>query len=191
MPVANNISSIRDLPKWEQDLLRSGMRSPRLRQVSSGTKIYRFADLSNTSIEAVKRADPEAGGWWFGQKAFNKIMADCVQHDTVQGGLGWSARRAMAVLYEWSDCDVLVEGYLKKSVRMFQGRGHKQRESCPIGTIVFEGWDDVDQWYIPSISQREQVDRKRTHTRLNSFGESVISVYRVCSVKSYQWYKKK
>lgn len=191
MPLANTINSIRDLPQWEQDLIRSGMRSPRLRHVSAGTKIFRLGDASNTSPTADRRADPEAGGWWFGRKAFNKIMADCVQSDTGELGLGWSGRRAMAVKYEWSDCDLLVEGYLKRSIKIFQGKGHKQTESSPIGSVTFEGWSDVDQWYIPSISRRDVVGQNKTHTRLNSFGEGVINVYRVCRISSYRWYNKK
>lgn len=189
MPIANpHVTSIRDLPQWEQNLLRSGMRSPRLRKMSAGTKVYRVGSAASAAAGATRRADPEAGGWWFGQKAFNKIMADCVQHDSTNGGLGWSARRAMAVLFGWSDCDVLVEGYLTESVALFYGKGHKQSEMSPVGKVTYEGWKDVDQWYLPGMTERVSGGGTKTHTKLSSLGKSAIHVYRTCSIRSYKWY---
>lgn len=184
MPVANAaVTSIGSLPDWERGNLRSGMRSPGLRQVASGTKIFRVASQNATG------ADPEAGGWWFSQKAFNKIMEFAVQHDTTKGGLGFAIRRAMAVLYGWNDCDLLVEGRLKRSVKVFYGKGHKQREMAPNGmTVTFEGWSDLDQWYIPGLTERVDQPGRRQYTQLSDFGKSIIEVYRTCPIASYRWY---
>ena len=185
MSVANeNVSSIHSLPDWEQDNLRSGMRAPYLRQVARGTKIFRAA--SKTSW----KADPEAGGWWFNQKAFNKIMAFAVQNDKSCGSLGFAIRRAMAVLVGWNDCDLLVEGRLKQSVGLFIGRGHKQREITNAGkTVVYKGWTNVDQWYIPGLTEQVVKGEEKKYQQLNSFGRSVIDVYRICPIDSYRPYK--
>ena len=183
MPVANpEIRSVRDLPGWERTMLLSGMRSPRLRQISPGTKLYRVADRARSQCDDGSQADPEAGGWWFGQKAFHQIMRDCIELDTTKGGLGWSARRALAVLFGWNACDLLVEAYVRKPVKIFKGKGHTQREQAPIGNVTFTGRDNIEQWYIPSITEREPLSGGRTRTRLSSFGQSV-------PISSYQWYK--
>ncbi|APZ93758.1 hypothetical protein [Fuerstiella marisgermanici] len=171
------------MTKWAKTNLLSGMKSPAVRRLSPGTKLYRVADKKRMDNEA-GRVDPEAANWWSGQKAFNKMMKYCVEQDSLGRGLGYAAREASAVLFQWSDCDMLVEAYVKKNVKIFYGRGNAQSENFRGTNVTFGGWDDIEQWFIPGMSQRDALGGDRQHTHLSAKGASVIQVYRTSSIRS-------
>ena len=168
----NNDLSLTTIPDWMRSLLLSGIRSPHVKHISPGTKLFRF---SSSQLPPDRWA---AGPWWFGQDAFNRIKEDLLQSPHGMG-MGWSARRAMAVRQGWSRMDILVEARLNESMKIFSGRGTKQhREMLPNGMYVtWEGWDDVDQWFLPFINDR---------TGMTPMGQSAISIYRQGPVASYQ-----
>lgn len=167
------------LTQRELDNLLSGMKNPTVRRLSPGTKLFRVADASRAQ-DSVFQVDGEAGGWWTGQKAFNKMMQYCVQQDKADRGLGYAAREACAVLFGWSSCDLLVEAYVKTNVNIFFGKGNPQSE----GGVTFKGWDDIEQWFIPGIAERGDRAGGGQHVRLSSKGKSAIEVYRTCSLRS-------
>ena len=171
------------LAPHEKANLLSGMKSPAVRRLSPGTKLFRVADSSKASSTDGK-VDPAAANWWSGQKAFNKMMKYCVEQDSLGRGLGYAAREASAVLFQWSDCDVLVEAYVKRNVSIFYGKGNAQSEMFGGASVTFTGWDDIEQWFIPGASERVELGAGRRHTRLSSFGKSVIEVYRICPISS-------
>lgn len=170
----------------EKDNLLKGMMGPAVRRLSPGTKLFRVADAtkatSGKSDDSGKMnfVDAEAGNWWFSQKALNKIMSYCVQSDEADRGLGYAAREALAVLFGWNDCDLLVEAYLAKNVHVFYGKGNPQGDS----NHSFSGWKDIEQWFIPQVTTYE-VDRTgQSKTSMNDFGKEVIKIYRTCSIRS-------
>ncbi len=185
MPVASDQVVFQGvtLTQREKTNLLSGMKSPAVRRLSPGTKLFRVADVSRAQSDAFK-VGGAAGGWWSGQKAFNKMMEYCVEQDGLNRGLRYAAREASAVLFGWSDCDLLVEAYVKKNVKVFYGKGNPQSESHGGTDITFTGWDDIEQWFIPGLSEVADLGAGRKHARLNSFGKSVIEVYRTCTIRS-------
>ncbi|MFK7819259.1 MAG: hypothetical protein AB8G99_11105 [Planctomycetaceae bacterium] len=166
------------LTRREKDNLLSGMAAPAVRRLSPGTKLYRVADQGRAS-STTSKVDGEAGSWWFGKKAFGKILQYCLQHDELGRGLGYAAREACAVLFGWSSCDLLIEAYTIGNVRIFYGKGNPQSEAG----VTLPGWDDVDQWFIPGISERVS-SAGTTHTKLSAKGGAKIKVYRTSSVRS-------
>lgn len=171
----------------EHNELCSGIETPRKRTLSPGTKLYRAADQNKSAGTGGDTVfDPAASAWWSGQKAFNKIMAYCVQMDEGDRGLGYAAREANAVLFEWgNDCNLLVEAYLKTSVTVFFGKGRAQKGNAPdLGSYEFKGWDDIEQWFIPGQTERVENGPGRYRIQLTASARSVIEVYRTCSIRS-------
>ncbi len=177
MPVHNEDLDLATVPVWMRELVKSGIRSPRVRQLSPGTKIFRF---SNSSVAAASQA---AGPWWFGDKAFQQIKRDALGNHDKGFGLGWSGRRALAIRQEWSQVDVLIEATIAEPINVFSGLGTKQyRERMPNGMFVtWEGWPQVDQWFIPNIND--------AFSMMTPLGKKVITIYRAHQVDSYQLYQ--
>lgn len=173
MPVLNDGLSLDSVPEWMRNLVKSGIRTPRVRHLSPGTKIYRFASSS------VPQPQQAAGPWWFGQKAFAWIKQDALDNHGRGFGLGWSGRRALAIRQGWSRVDVLIEASISEPINIFYGRGTKQyREVMPNGMYVtWEGWPNIDQWFIPFINDR---------SGMTALGKRAINVYRSISIDSYQ-----
>jgi len=170
----NNDLSLDSVPDWMRSLVLSGIRSPRVQHLSPGTKLFRF---SNSMLPNDKWA---AGPWWFGQYAFNQIKRDTLETENgSEFGIGWSARRAMAVRQGWSKMDILIEATLVESMKVFVGIGTKQfREEMPNGMYVtWEGWTNVEQWFLPFINDR---------SGMTSMGRSAVQIYRTSKVESYQ-----
>lgn len=181
MPAPNDIVEYLgiSLTQREKDNLISGMAAPSVRRLSTGTKLYRVADASRAN-STDKRVDGEAGGWWVGQKAFQKMMRYCVQEDMLDRGLGYAAREAAAVLFGWSACDLLIEAYTTGNVKIFYGKGNPQSE----GSVTFTGWDDVEQWFIPGLAEYVPGAGGKSHVKLSAKGKSSLTVYRTCSLRS-------
>lgn len=176
------------LPQWEKDRIKSGMISPRVRKMSPGTKLFHVADAEraakgkrSSGSATLEFADVEAGCWWYGQKAFNKMMEYCVQADREKNrGLGYAAREACAILPIWNDCDVLVEAILVKTAPVFYGVGRAQSD----GKITLSGWEDIHQWYIPGLTALTTDAQGNRHFKLSPEGQKLVSVYRYCSILS-------
>lgn len=168
----------------EKENLLSGMKGPAVRRLSPGTKLYRVADASRSRSDSFQ-VDGEAGAWWVGKKAFGKMLQYCIQQDTEDRGLGYAAREACAVLFGWSACDLLVEAYVAKNVKVFYGKGNPQTGDDSTGTAhTFPGWKDVDQWFIPGLAEKVTRADSSGHVRLSEHGKSVLNVYRTCSLRS-------
>ncbi|MCA9057584.1 MAG: hypothetical protein KDA85_03765 [Planctomycetaceae bacterium] len=167
----------------EKENLLSGMNAPALRRLSPGTKLYRVADAARSRSEAFQIAG-EAGAWWTGQKAFGKMLQYCIQQDKEDRGLGYAAREACAVLFGWSSCDLLVEAYVKKNVQVFHGTGNPMSETRGGSTVTFGGWADIEQWFIPGLTEVVSTGGDNKRVQLNAHGNSVIEVYRTCSLRS-------
>lgn len=176
MTIENCNLRLADVPQWMRELIKSGIRTPRVRHVSPGTKIYRFASST------VPKANWAAGPWWFGAKAFQQIKRDAVDNYEKGFGMGWSGRRALAIRQNWSRCDVFVEATIAAPINIFCGTGTKQyREVLPNGMYVtWEGWPSIEQWYIPFINDR---------SGMTTLGKKAINVYRSEKVTSYQMFK--
>lgn len=169
-----------ELSDYELKALTSGMNQPAVRKFSTGTKIFRVASEKSVIGTATKKSDGEAGNWWFGKKAFNKIMKYCVEQDKDDRGLGYASREALAILFGWSDCDILIEGYLTKTVEVFTGKGNPQGQ----GSDKFKGWDDIEQWFIPNITQIDKSASGKEHVKLIATGAQAIKVYRQVAIRS-------
>lgn len=169
-----------DVSEFEKSRIVSGIANPAVRKLSPGTKLFRVADVNSVSGTGNHQADGEAGNWWFGQKAFNKIMSYCVQTDQADRGLGYAAREALAILFGWSDCDLLIEAYLAKNATVFFGKGNPQGE----GTQKFKGWADIEQWFIPQVTDYQQHASGKSTTKLSARGQEVIKVYRQVTLRS-------
>lgn len=79
-----------ELSDRELAALKSGMNQPAVRKFSNGTKIFRVASEQSVTGTASKKVDGEAGNWWFGKKAFNKIMKYCVKQEQDDRELGYA-----------------------------------------------------------------------------------------------------
>jgi len=92
-----------------------GMISPTRHTINSGTILYRFASGRNTMEEAV------AGGWWIGEKEFDKICGFARHHD-VHAAMG--ARMLCCVPPEWSNMGLLVKVRVNSPILAFRGLGN-------------------------------------------------------------------
>jgi hypothetical protein len=160
--------SIKTLPEWEQNRLRSGMRAPRVVRLFKGEKVYRFASsFDRYKGVAIPPAQWATGPWWFREQDFRKIE-DAEAHSLkVHGGdrnkaltLGFLARWAGAVKQEWSNVDRLVSAELLADLEVFAGAGRTQHgERPPTGVvkynlrITWQGWNDVEQLYVPNLDR--------------------------------------
>ena len=181
------------LPQREYDSLRKGISLPQARQLSVGTKLFRVVDERDLTGERTgdshhpsgNTSDPGAGNWWCGQKAFNKIMEYCVQYDVDHRGLGYAFREACAILFDWgSNCDVLVEAVLTKSTWVFYGPGKPKRGRIYDVRYKFSGWSDIEQLYIPNITERVGTIQDGSHIQLSGSPNSTIQVIRTAKITS-------
>lgn len=153
----------------------SGIRSPRVRKLTPGTKLYRFgnADFPPSSWPC--------GAWWFGRTAFNRIVQDAIANPDF--GLGWAGRKKLAVRQCWNKVNGLVEATIKEEIYIFAGRGtHQYHEMMPNGMkITWLAPANIEQWYLPNISLPRGAG-------LTAEGRQALSVYRTAKVESYQLY---
>ncbi|MCA9047976.1 MAG: hypothetical protein KDA89_04570 [Planctomycetaceae bacterium] len=174
--------------RCEYERMADGIRNPGIRRLSPGTKLFRVADRRDSGGERNNnRIDPGAGNWWCGIRAFNKNMEYCVQHDQGNRGLGYSFREACAILFEWgSNCDILVEAILTRNAWVFYGQGKRKSGTLNGVSYDFNGWPDIEQWYLPNITERVGSGGSNTHTRLKGAPHAVIQVYRTTDIRSLQ-----
>ncbi|MEM7785046.1 MAG: hypothetical protein AAF623_16975 [Planctomycetota bacterium] len=155
------------------DLVNSGIRSPRVKKLTPGTKLFRFADADRP-----KESWP-AGPWWFGRPDFNRILQQSIASPDF--GLGFHGRRNLAIRQCWSKVNGLVEAEIIEEIFIFYGAGTTQyREPLPNGMMItWQAPPEVEQWFLSGISNR---------AGMTELGHRAISVYRTCEVKSYQLY---
>ncbi len=170
----NQDLSLDGLPKEVAERVLSGIRNPTVKQLSPGAKLYRFASSKYPP------ASWPAGPWWVQQQAFHRIVQEAAQQPA-EFGLGWAARRALAIQQGFSTVDAVVEATVAETIYVFCGRGTKQyREQAPNGIYVtWEGWPDIEQLFIPNISDGG---------KLTPAGQRVLNIYRWCLITSYQWF---
>lgn len=164
--------------EFEKNRIQDGMENPAVRKLSPGTKIFRVEQKKQK--ESGQSVELAAGTWWFGQKAFNKMMKYCVQDDKADRGLGYASREAMAILFGWSDCDLLIEGYIGQNTEIFYGKGKPQGDKQG----KFEGWKDVEQWFIPQVTDYVDLGGGKSQTKLSEAGKKKIQIYRQCPLRS-------
>ncbi|MEZ6129832.1 MAG: hypothetical protein R3C59_14205 [Planctomycetaceae bacterium] len=112
-------------------------------------------------------------------------MEYCVQGDVDKRGLGYAFREACAILFDWgNDCDVLVEAVLTKSTWIFYGPGKPKRGRICDVRYKFSGWADVEQLYIPNITERVGTVQGGSHTRLAGAPNSTIRIIRTTGITS-------
>lgn len=154
------------------ELVKSGIRAPRVRRLPPGMKLYRFACADNAPTHW------PAGPWWVGQKTFHRIVQEAIRQDS-QFGMGWAARHALAIRQQWSKVNALVEAVVAEEIYVFAGTGKNQyREPAPNGMLVtWAAWPNVEQMFLPHISDR---------FGLTDLGRRALTVYRSAPITSYQ-----
>ena len=153
-------------------LVKSGIRSPKVRCLPLGTKLYRFACAD------YPRPSWPAGPWWVGRKAFSRILQEAIRQDG-ELGLGWSARRALAIQQQWSKVNALVEATVAEEIYVFAGIGANQyREPAPNGMVItWQAWKNIEQFFLPGVSD---------HGGLTDLGRRALNIYRSAPISSYQ-----
>jgi hypothetical protein len=171
MSLNDNLTLDRLTPEVAE-LVRSGVRNPHVKSLSPGAKLYRFA------CSSVSKPLWPAGPWWIQQTAFHQIVQQVVQQPDGLG-LGWTARRALAIRQGWSTVDAVVEAIVAEKINVFCGFGKKQyREVAPNGMYVtWEGWPNIEQLFIPFISDK---------AGLTKIGQRALTIYRSDTIASYQ-----
>lgn len=155
-------------------LVESGIHNAAVRALPPGMRLYRFAS------DKLDRAFWPAGPWWVDRSTFNHIVQQAIRQPA-GFGVGWSARRALAIRQQWSRVNILVEAEVAEKIYVFHGRGTTQyREPTPNGMyITWEAWRNVEQLFLPYISDRHG---------LTPLGRRALHIYRMAQISSFQLY---
>ena len=154
-------------------LVTSGIRSPKVRKLPPNMKLYRFANADYPKLSW------PLGPWWFGRQAFNQIVQQEIKDPDF--GLGWAARKHLAIRQCWSKANGLVEATVSEEIFVFAGRGTtKYKELLPNGMqITWVAPSNVEQLFLPNIC---------TRAGFTAEGKRALSIYRSATVESYQLY---
>jgi hypothetical protein len=153
---------------------RAGLRSPRIVTLNAGQVLYRFASTS-----LAQQLWP-AGPWWMHERDYQKIVAEYERSRARHGEdgltLGYLGRAAMAVKQSWSKMDVVVKARVGHDIKAFAGLGRSQfNEQMPNGIrITWQGWPNVEQLFIPNISDRHGLT-STGHKALLVVGHSFVA----------------
>jgi hypothetical protein len=167
MPPINAALSVTQIATLCPDLY-DGMYSPLVATLTGG-RIYKFTQGTRPEDQQV------ASPWWFTEAEFQKMKRFL---DLDPSNIGFIARSQAAVKYEWSSMDTLVSAKVLHPIRVFVGPGRWQVEKTPGGSqIVFQAPDDVQQCYIPGVSDR-------TTRTLNAAGRRALGSFQFSPITS-------
>jgi hypothetical protein len=136
------------------DNARAGLRSPQVVTLNAGQGLFRFSSTSSPQHLWA------AGPWWMYEHDYQKIVAEYqlsrARHGEDGLTLGYLGRAAMAVKQSWSKMDVVVKAIVSQDIKAFAGLGRSQfNERMPNGIrITWKGWPNVQQLFIPNISDK-------------------------------------
>ena len=107
---------------------------PRQYEIAQGTYLYRFIDLGR--MPAAAAAD---GPWWLEYEHFQTIRHFAERHGYA---LGYAARLFAAILYEWSEVNVVVRARVTRGPLLaWKGKGKQveARNSDPHDVSALHG----------------------------------------------------
>ncbi len=147
-------------PSDAPEAARQGMRQIRVVTLDAGQILFRFASTKRHDGTPIPSDRWAASPWWMLEQDYRQINRVFEQGRLVHGedslSLGFIGRSAVAVQQSWSRVDVVIKAHVLSEINVFSGPGRTQyREMAPNGLfITLPGWPDVEQLFIPNISDR-------------------------------------
>jgi hypothetical protein len=128
-----------------------GIANPKPVKLSAGQYYYRF--VSSKVGDSLRR---KQGCWWIEFEQFNTIRryANEATKYCTPDSKRMAIRYSLALPYSWTECDLLLRGYLRRPLHAFRGLGRRARGVSKGGDtqiITPPVTMQIYQLYIPGL----------------------------------------